>query len=194
MSKASAAKPKAKAKPKTHPPYATMIVAAITSLKERSGSSRQSITKYINANYTVGDNASTQIKLALKRCVENGTLVQTKGTGASGSFRLPKSGKSGEPVKRKPSQRKTTKTTTDGPAKKPKPAAKKKPAATAAATGGVKKARGRPKGATTKKSTTTTDGGKAKKSPKKPKAAAKKPAARKSPKSPKSPKKSKAKK
>eukprot|EP00794_Sanderia_malayensis_P008824 gene8824-9769_t len=50
-----------------HPKYIDMIVAAITTLKDRTGSSRQAIVKYVKENYSVGMNADTQIKLALKR-------------------------------------------------------------------------------------------------------------------------------
>merc|ERR1739846_301956 len=45
-----ASKPKA---PAAHPKYSVMIAAAITSLKDRTGSSRQAILKYICANYKV---------------------------------------------------------------------------------------------------------------------------------------------
>ena len=50
-----AAKPK---KPATHPKYSEMIAAALGALKERSGSSRQAILKYIQANYKLGDNVT----------------------------------------------------------------------------------------------------------------------------------------
>ena len=53
---AEAAAKKAPAKPKKpaeHPTYAVMIGAAIAALKDRTGSSRQAILKYICANYKV---------------------------------------------------------------------------------------------------------------------------------------------
>ncbi|KAK6998270.1 histone H1-delta [Biomphalaria glabrata] len=68
-----------------------MIQAAIVALKERGGSSRQAILKYIAANYKVGDNPTAinaRLKAALKAGVKAGTLKQSKGTGAAGSFRL----------------------------------------------------------------------------------------------------------
>jgi histone H1/5 len=106
-------------KPAEHPKYIEMIVAAITALKERSGSSRQAILKYIQANYKVGDNPGVHLKLALKRGVTGGVLTQPKGTGASGSFKV---AKKAEPAKKKtPAKKKPA-------AKKPaakKPAAKK---------------------------------------------------------------------
>merc|ERR1711884_270544 len=106
--------PKAK-KPANHPKYSEMIKAAITTLKERGGSSRQAILKYISANYKVGDNAASHLKLALRAGVKNGSLAQSKGTGASGSFKL---GAKKEAPKKKPAAKK--------PAAK-KPAAKKSP-------------------------------------------------------------------
>ncbi|AWP17551.1 putative histone H1.0-B [Scophthalmus maximus] len=82
-----AAKPK---KPASHPKYSEMITAAIVSDASRSGASRQSIQKYVRMNYKVGDHADVQIKMALKRLLETGMLCHTKGSGASGSFRLSK--------------------------------------------------------------------------------------------------------
>ncbi|XP_033115086.1 histone H1.1, embryonic-like [Anneissia japonica] len=75
-------------KPSSHPPYSEMIAAAISALKERNGSSRQAIAKYIQANYSVDTNMNVHLKMALKRGVESGKLAQPKGTGASGSFKL----------------------------------------------------------------------------------------------------------
>ena len=66
-----------------------MVVAAIGGLKERSGSSKQAVLKYIQANYKgINDSANTHVKLALKKGVAGGTLKQVKGTGASGSFKV----------------------------------------------------------------------------------------------------------
>ncbi len=85
-----AAKKAVPKKPAEHPKYIEMIVAAITALKERNGSSRQAIAKYIKGNFKVGDNAGVHLKGALKRGVSGGKLTQTKGTGASGSFKVAK--------------------------------------------------------------------------------------------------------
>jgi len=170
------AKKAAPKKPAEHPKYIDMITAAITALKERTGSSRQAIAKYIKANYKVGDNADVHLKMALKRGVASGALAQPKGTGASGSFKVVKKE---APKKKKPAAKKPA-------AKKPaakKPAAKKstpkkKPAA--------KKAKSTPKKKKTPAKKTA-----AKKPAKKPakKAAAKKPAAKKVKKTPKKSKK-----
>lgn len=73
----------------THPTTAVMVTNAIQSLKERGGSSLQAIKKYISATYKVeGEKFAPFIKKYLKASVASGTLVQTKGKGASGSFKL----------------------------------------------------------------------------------------------------------
>lgn len=125
MSAESPKKAKKPVKTAEHPKYIDMIKAAIGALKERNGSSRQAIEKYIKANYKVGE-VSSHLKLALKKGVQSGSLLQSKGTGASGSFKLNKAVKEEKP-KKKPAAKKPA-------AKKPpikKPAAKtsKKPAA-----------------------------------------------------------------
>ena len=64
-----------------HPHYLEMVVAAVKALKERSGSSRQAILKYILANYAVGSDpkaANLHLKQALKRGVTSGALKNTK--------------------------------------------------------------------------------------------------------------------
>lgn len=121
MSQAADKKKAAAKKPAEHPKYIDMVCAAIVDLKERNGSSRQAIVKYINANYKVSDNASVHIKLALKRGVTSGALVQTKGAGASGSFKVKKVEKPKKPATvKKPVAKKVKK-----PAAAKKPAAKK---------------------------------------------------------------------
>lgn len=81
-----------RAKP-THPPTSEMVNNAIKGLKERGGSSLQAIKKYIAANYKVdAEKVSPFIKKYLKSAVVSGALVQTKGKGASGSFKLAASG------------------------------------------------------------------------------------------------------
>lgn len=81
-------KPKTPKKQAEHPKYIEMIEAACVALKERSGSSRQAIGKYICSTYKVGDNIGSHLKRALKKGVTDGKLVQKKGTGASGSFKV----------------------------------------------------------------------------------------------------------
>ena len=117
-------------KPADHPKYIDMVDAAIAQLKERSGSSRQAIVKYIASNYQVGDNVNQHVKLALKRAVTKGSLKQVKGTGASGSFKLSDAGK--KAPKKKPAAKKPVVKKAAGKkpaAKKGKKKAVKKPAA-----------------------------------------------------------------
>jgi len=84
--KSSAKKPRTKP---VHPRTSEMVCNAIKSLKERGGSSLQAIKKYIAANYKVdSEKLSPFIKKYLKTAVASGELVQTKGKGASGSFKL----------------------------------------------------------------------------------------------------------
>ncbi|XP_065644641.1 histone H1-delta-like [Hydra vulgaris] len=95
------AKKSAPKKPADHAPYKAMIVDAINSLKERKGSSRQAIAKHVKANNKVGENVDSQVKINLKRMVVAGELVQVKGVGASGSFRVaakPKAAKKKSPA------------------------------------------------------------------------------------------------
>ncbi|RLW00150.1 histone H5 [Motacilla alba alba] len=134
---ASATKPKrarSARRPAAHPAYSDMITAAIRADKSRGGASRQSIQKYVKSNYKVGQNADVQIRLAIRRLLATGVLKQTKGVGASGSFRLAKASK----AKRSPSRKrkKAARRSTSprkparsrkarSPAKKPKSAARK---------------------------------------------------------------------
>ncbi|KAM6137145.1 histone H1.0 [Pterocles gutturalis] len=134
---APAAKPKrarAARRPVAHPTYSDMITAAIRAEKSRGGSSRQSIQKYVKSHYKVGQHADVQIRLAIRRMLATGILKQTKGVGASGSFRLAKAvkAKKSPARKRKKATRKSTSPRkaarprkTKSPAKKPKAAARK---------------------------------------------------------------------
>ncbi|XP_036043210.1 histone H1t [Onychomys torridus] len=67
-----------------------LIPEALSTSQERAGMSLAALKKALAAaGYDVEKNNS-RIKLALKRLVNKGVLVQTKGTGASGSFKLSK--------------------------------------------------------------------------------------------------------
>ncbi|XP_043468065.1 histone H1B-like [Leptopilina heterotoma] len=83
---AKAQKPRAKA---SHPPASEMVNAAIATLKERGGSSLQAIKKYIAATYKVDvEKQAPFIRKYLKAAVASKALIQTKGKGAAGSFKL----------------------------------------------------------------------------------------------------------
>lgn len=125
---AKASKPKvARAKP-AHPPTVEMVQGAIKGLKERGGSSLIAIKKYIAANYKVDvEKLAPFIKRALKSGVTSGSLVQTKGKGATGSFKL-----SAATLKDKP-KKAAVKKVAKSPAKKATKKPAKKPAAKKAA-------------------------------------------------------------
>ncbi|XP_054718195.1 LOW QUALITY PROTEIN: histone H1E-like [Uloborus diversus] len=136
--KAKASKPKKPKTAPTHPKVSEMVNTAISTLKERGGSSVQAIKKYIGAHYKVDvDKLSPFIKKYLKNAVASGQLVQTKGKGASGSFRMTTATKE-KTSKPKASAPKPKKASKPAAAKKvakpktPKKAAAKKPKAKAA--------------------------------------------------------------
>merc|ERR1712107_617393 len=123
-----ATKPKA---PAAHPKYSVMIAAAITALKDRSGSSRQAILKYICANYKVdAAKAAVHLRMALKRGVAAGSLKMARASGkGAGSYSLGEKAKAvKKPKAKKPAAKKAAKKPAAKKAKKPaakKPAAKK---------------------------------------------------------------------
>ena len=122
----------------THPTFASMIATAVTALKERNGSSRQAILKYILANFKVGDadKAQGHVRIALRKMIAAKKIVAGGAAGKKGSgcFKLPAPVKAEKPAKKtvkKPVAKKAAKKTA---VKKvaAKPAAKKavnKPAA-----------------------------------------------------------------
>ena len=116
---AKAPKKKAAAKPKkAGPSVSELIVTAVSASKERSGVSLAALKKALSAGgYDVEKNNS-RVKIAVRSLVTKGTLVQTKGTGASGSFKI---NKAAETKAKKPVKKAVT--------PKPKKVVAKKPAA-----------------------------------------------------------------
>lgn len=180
----------AKGSSKSHPPTSEMVNTAISELKERKGSSLQAIKKYIVSTYMVdGDKLAPFIKRYLKAAVTSGAVVQTKGKGASGSFKLPVAKNTEAKTKAKAAETKKTvksvekKTTTahktpaaKSPAKKAettkKPAAKKSPAKTEKPAKSEKKSSNEPAKAAMSKSKKTAKAPAAKTKTPKPKKAA----------------------
>ncbi|XP_063544472.1 histone H1.1, embryonic-like [Cydia strobilella] len=81
-----------------------MIHEALTELKTRKGVSIQAIKKYMEEKYYVQtDKLKYLIKKTLKTGVEDGSIVQLKGIGASGSFKL---APVKEKIKKKPKTKK----------------------------------------------------------------------------------------
>merc|ERR1711973_805746 len=106
-----------------HPAYKDMIKAAIIGLKQRGGSSRQAIAKYIAGHYKVGDNANVHLRMAIKRALASGMLVTN--ASHSNTFRLapeakkvPKTPKKKKVTAKKPAAKKTAKPKKKTPAKK----------------------------------------------------------------------------
>ncbi|NXH23419.1 H110 protein, partial [Bucco capensis] len=126
--KAAAKKPKkaagdAKARKPAGPSVTELITKAVSASEERKGLSLAALKKALAAGgYDVEKNNS-RIKLGLKSLVGKGALVQTKGTGASGSFRLSK--KPGEVKEKAPKKRMVAAKPKKPAAKKPASAAKK---------------------------------------------------------------------
>merc|ERR1712204_53088 len=130
----SAPAPKVKKAPAAHPKYSVMIATAITTLKDRTGSSRQAILKSIVANNKVDAvKAAVQVRLALKRGVAKGALQMARASGkGAGSYKVVKVEKPKKAKAKKVKKVKKAKKPAAKKAKKPKKAAKK-PAAKKAA-------------------------------------------------------------
>lgn len=133
--KATKAKARKPAKKADHPPVASMVNAAIKNLKDRKGSSLAAIKKYISANYKVDvAKLAPFIRRYLKKAVADGKLSQTKGSGASGSFKIGKTtGEEKKKVKKvkkakKPAAKKAKKSPAKKAKKSPAKKAKKSPA------------------------------------------------------------------
>ncbi|NXH75521.1 H101 protein, partial [Hydrobates tethys] len=110
-----------KARKPAGPSVTELITKAVSASKERKGLSLAALKKALAAGGYDVEKSNSRIKLGLKSLVSKGTLVQTKGTGASGSFRLNK--KPGE-VKEKALKKQAV-------AAKPKKPAPRKPASAA---------------------------------------------------------------
>ena len=89
------------AKMHVHPKFSEMISEAIKELKSRTGCSRLAILKFIREKYDIGEKqATTNLKLALKRGIENGTLKMARMEGKnSHKFKLVDNGTVKKPKK-----------------------------------------------------------------------------------------------
>ncbi|KAK0132539.1 histone H3 [Merluccius polli] len=140
---AKATKKKTAPRPKkVGPSVSDLIIKAVSASKERSGVSLPALKKALAADgYDVEKN-NTRVKLALRALLAKGTLVHTKGIGASGSFRISKEAKKPaakkvaaapkvkKPAVKKPAAKKATPKKAKAAAKKPAAAKKaKKPVA-----------------------------------------------------------------
>jgi len=95
----------------SHPKYSDMIKSALKALNDRGGSSRAAILKFVLANYSLDPiQANQHLKLALKNGVKSKHFKQTKGNGASGSFKLAATGETTKPKKKSIKPKKTSST------------------------------------------------------------------------------------
>ncbi|AEO68044.1 d58f6466-010c-4001-b06e-ed52963c43a4 [Thermothielavioides terrestris] len=126
---AAAAKPKSA----SHPSYQDMITDAIIALKDRNGSSRQSLKKYVRANHAINVSDAMFDSLfnkALKAGVEKGVFEQPKGP--SGGTKLARKAAKPAAPKKAAAPKKESAAKKEGKEKKPaakKAAPKKEPAA-----------------------------------------------------------------
>merc|ERR1712055_1282673 len=128
---------KAKA-PAAHPPYASMITAAIKALGDKKGSSRQAILKYVVANNKVdAAKAAVRVRIALKKMIAAKKVVAAAAAGkkGAGSFKLPAKAPKVKKAKKpkKPKAKKAKKAAKKPKAKKAVKPKAKKPAAKKAA-------------------------------------------------------------
>lgn len=106
-----------------------LILIVLADSKDRKGTSVTVIKKNLSTRGVDLLKANKRINLTLARLVSNGSVVQVKGTGASGSFKLAKT----EPAKKVKTVVKKSPVKVRKPAPKPKSAAKKAPAKKTAA-------------------------------------------------------------
>ncbi|XP_063282309.1 histone H1.10-like [Pelobates fuscus] len=125
---------KKKSKKKKNQPgrYSQLVVDTIRKLGERNGSSLAKIySEAKKVSWFDQQNGRTYLKYSIKALVQNDTLLQVKGIGANGSFRLNKKKLEGLPAEKK--------------AAPAKPAAKKKAAPVSTPKRSHKKAKSKPK-------------------------------------------------
>lgn len=109
--------------PPSHPTYLQMITEAITSLKERTGSSQYAIAGYIGKKYQsqLPANFKKVLAVQLRNLAKSGKLTKVKNSfKLSEELKKPAKPKAAKPVKPKAPAKKK-------PAAKPKVAAKKAP-------------------------------------------------------------------
>uniref|UniRef100_H2TD66 Histone H1 n=1 Tax=Takifugu rubripes TaxID=31033 RepID=H2TD66_TAKRU len=87
---AKAAKKKVSKVKRSGPTVNELIVKAVSASKERNGVSLAALKKDLAAGGYDVDKNKARLKMAVRSLVSKGTLVQTKGTGASGSFKMNK--------------------------------------------------------------------------------------------------------
>ncbi|KAE9413677.1 hypothetical protein Angca_003756 [Angiostrongylus cantonensis] len=82
--------------PPHHPTYLSMIKDAVLALNASKGVSKPALLKYLAQHYQLGENLpkiNSHLCVALRKALKDGFIEQTKGHGASGSFKLGKMAK-----------------------------------------------------------------------------------------------------
>ncbi|XP_060712966.1 histone H1-like [Hemiscyllium ocellatum] len=90
--KAKAPKKKVAA-PRKKPPgpgLGELILKVVGDIKDRKGTSLSAVKKALERRGIDVEKRKVQIKMSIRRCLANGSLVLVKGQGVSGSFKLPK--------------------------------------------------------------------------------------------------------
>ncbi|XP_067878065.1 histone H1-like [Heterodontus francisci] len=77
------------------PTLSEQILRIVADCTDRKGTSLHAIKKALGRSGVDVGKFRTQIKQSIRRNVNKGSLVQSSGTGASGSFRIPKQGTKG---------------------------------------------------------------------------------------------------
>uniref|UniRef100_A0A3B3WUQ5 H15 domain-containing protein n=1 Tax=Poecilia mexicana TaxID=48701 RepID=A0A3B3WUQ5_9TELE len=111
---------------KDGPSISKLIVDAVADSKERKGVSLAALKKLLARNGVDVTKSNKRINSAITKLVTGGSLSRTRGTGASGSFKIAKP----KARKKKPKPAKPVKKATPkkkAPAKAKRPAAKKSP-------------------------------------------------------------------
>ncbi|XP_072422985.1 histone H1-like [Chiloscyllium punctatum] len=119
--KAKAPKKKAAAprKKTPGPGLGELILKVVGDIKDRKGTSLSAVKKGLERSGIDVGKRNAQIKMSIRRCLANGSLVLVKGQGVSGSFKLPKN-----PVKAKAGKKAGTSAAAKKPAVKKSPAKK----------------------------------------------------------------------
>ncbi|XP_041037771.1 histone H1-like [Carcharodon carcharias] len=127
------AAPRSKA---TGPKLGEQILKIVAGCSDRKGMSLAAIKKALSGSGVDVGKLGSQIRLSIRRKMESGSLVQVKGQGASGSFKIPKKesqGKVGKKDKKPTAKKSLVKKPAAKKVKTKKAAAKKSPARKVAA-------------------------------------------------------------
>ncbi|XP_072422756.1 uncharacterized protein [Chiloscyllium punctatum] len=115
--------PKKKAAPSRKktagPGLGELILKVVGDIKDRKGTSLSAIKKGLERSGIDVGKRKAQVKMSIRRCLANGSLVLVKGQGVSGSFKLPKN-----PVKAKAGKKAGISAAAKKPAVKKSPAKK----------------------------------------------------------------------